>query len=189
MSVLTFHINDDKPNTTSYFFGNDPYIEQFWLPFLGPTATLLLRNLSILALIKKPWFDYDAEELSRILGTGKRSSVSSPVIKQLSRLNRFGLIKQQNTQSILISPWVPTLNQDLVLKLPSNEKIRHHEWLEKITANHVHTFSKRLEHLITGMELMGIANEEIVIAVLNSGMHPSIIGKYIKDIDNKRGVA
>ena len=56
----------------------DPYVEMFWLPVLGPTATWLLRRFSF-GLIEQPnGMTLDIHDLARSLGVayspGKHNS-------------------------------------------------------------------------------------------------------------------
>ena len=189
MESLTFHINEEPADTKHSFLGSDPYVERFWQPIVGPTATSLLKYLSIRALFKRPWFECNTSNLSRQLGTGNRTSATSPLIKQFVRLKRFGLIKQYNSTAFLISPHIPMLSPAELNRISQVECAAHEKWIRGLENNLIATYKKRIENLISTLYLMGINSESVVLAIINSGIHPSIIGEYIKDIDKKHGVA
>lgn len=189
MLTITFHVNQEHSNSLTSFFGNDPYIERFWLSFIGPTATSLLKYLSIRALTDSPWFDCDLAELSRRMGTGNRTGTSSPISKQLTRLHRFGLIHCYNETSYLVSDSIPKLSSDQIYKLPRYEQVAHDSWIQEIEKSPLKTYRARINNLITTMSLMGEDNNSIALAISNTGFHPSIIGEYLNDIDNILGVA
>lgn len=68
------------------------YVERFWLPVLGPTATLLLRRLV---------FEVEAHghvavvlpHLAQSMGLSFRVGRHSPFTKALCRLQQFGLMR------------------------------------------------------------------------------------------------
>jgi hypothetical protein len=73
--------------------GHDPrsrYVEQFWLPVLGPTATLLLRRLAD-GLERAPeGFELPLADTARALGLGIRGGRNSPFVRAIHRCCQFG---------------------------------------------------------------------------------------------------
>ncbi len=66
-----------------------PYRARWWLPIIGPTATCILNHLGDL-LDDSNWSVTPALELAVRLGLGKGTGTSSPLIRSLERLTRFG---------------------------------------------------------------------------------------------------
>ena len=72
MTLLSFIPISPNTNSTTSFLANDPYIDTFWLPLLGPTSTLLLHHLMTKALCETQQFEIQAGELSTQIGVGNR---------------------------------------------------------------------------------------------------------------------
>lgn len=54
------------------------YVERFWLPVLGPTATLLLRRLAYELDRSPEGFDLSANDMARSLGLGGMAGRHGP---------------------------------------------------------------------------------------------------------------
>ena len=70
---------------------NSSYVEAAWLPFLGPSATLALRRLGLLASARPDGVAVDVRELAADLGLGTGVGRSSIIARTLGRLERFGM--------------------------------------------------------------------------------------------------
>ena len=69
------------------------YVERYWLPVLGPSATWLLRRLAD-GLDRAPdGFDVDLADLAASLGVGGPDSRHAPIHRALRRCARFGLVR------------------------------------------------------------------------------------------------
>lgn len=65
-----------------------PYRRRWWLPVIGPTATILLDHL-----IDHPddrWQVHDTADLATSLGLGRGTGIHSPLIRTFDRICRFG---------------------------------------------------------------------------------------------------
>lgn len=67
-----------------------PYFETFYLPTLGPGATVLIRKLRLLALTGST---VPTAELARAVGLSPAVSKWSPIVKSLCRLVQFNLAR------------------------------------------------------------------------------------------------
>ncbi|MFN3217672.1 MAG: hypothetical protein ACE367_14350 [Acidimicrobiales bacterium] len=65
-----------------------PYRRRWWLPIIGPSATVLLDHLTHTAT--DHWQVHDATELAIRLGLGKGTGRHSPLIRTCDRLVTFG---------------------------------------------------------------------------------------------------
>lgn len=70
---------------------NSAYVESAWLPILGPSATLALRRLGLLAAASPEGVDVDLVELAGDLGLGKSTGRHSVIARTLRRLCMFGM--------------------------------------------------------------------------------------------------
>lgn len=65
------------------------YVETYWLPTLGPSATWLLRRLACWLEASTEPIGIDLVELGAELGLGGGLGRSSPVVRTLARLAQF----------------------------------------------------------------------------------------------------
>ncbi|MCP3857538.1 MAG: hypothetical protein GY745_08515 [Actinomycetia bacterium] len=65
-----------------------PYRRRWWLPVIGPTATVLVDHLATVGT--GDWQIHDTTELATALGLGRGTGLHSPLIRTLERLTRFG---------------------------------------------------------------------------------------------------
>lgn len=66
-----------------------PYRRRWWLPIIGPTATLLLDHLT--EHDTDTWTVHDTTDLATRLGLGRGTGLHSPLLRTLDRLTYFGL--------------------------------------------------------------------------------------------------
>ena len=67
------------------------YVETFWLPILGPSATWALRRLARIAVTND--MTISVAELARALGLGSGIGRNSMIARTLSRLVMFGMAR------------------------------------------------------------------------------------------------
>lgn len=112
---------------------NDPYIEMFWLPVLGPTATWLFRRLVSGVLDNNDgFFDIDMGELARSIGVAHTNGRHNPFARALQRCTMFGVaqtIALQPVQTVAVRRFLPTLAQRHLHRLPEQLQIAHHDWM------------------------------------------------------------
>jgi hypothetical protein len=71
----------------------DP-VELFWLPVLGPSATLLFWRLQIYLFVAPDGCSVSLDALGRELGLGTSESKHAPLPRAIARLVHFGLAKR-----------------------------------------------------------------------------------------------
>ena len=121
----------------------DPYVEMFWLPVLGPTATWLLRRFSF-GLIEQPnGMTLDIHDLARSLGVAYSPGKHNSFTRALQRCTMFGVAHQ--------IALLPTLT---VADAPQCRKYRNATW---------HAFLKHFNWLTSnGVQLFLSRNDERV---------------------------
>lgn len=102
------------------------YVETFWLPFIGPTSTLLLRRVAAWLDAAPGGVDVDRQQLAAELGCPGGLGRHSALQRTLERLCRFELATFLTGDAYLIRLYLPTLPAWRVARLP-NHLIAAHE--------------------------------------------------------------
>lgn len=111
--------------------GHDPcgeYVERYWLGILGPTATWILRRLTVELSMRPDGFVIDLSLFSAEVGIGLRGGRNSPFIKAIGRLCQFGLTQIQPGGVLAVRSRVPTLGVRHLSRLPQHLQEHHAEW-------------------------------------------------------------
>lgn len=120
---------------SSGFAVNDPYVEMFWLPILGPTATWLVRRLAAGLEHQPDGYTVDMQDLARGIGVAYTTGRHNPFARALHRCVMFGVAQQlavlpQRTFSVRTH--IPALSQRHIARLPEALRIAHHDWLHAV---------------------------------------------------------
>jgi hypothetical protein len=70
---------------------DDPYVEDVWLPVLGPASYMVWRHLARLTT-RSPRTTITIAELAASTGLGRPQAHQSPINRALRRLARFDLV-------------------------------------------------------------------------------------------------
>jgi hypothetical protein len=111
--------------------GHDPrswYVEQFWLPVIGPTATWLLRRIVARFDGEPKGFDLDLDETALALGLGGRESRHSPFGRALARCVSFKLARPLGADALTVRRRIPPLTLRRLDRLPPSLQALHREW-------------------------------------------------------------
>ena len=112
-----------------------PYVEQYWLSVLGPSATLLLRRLAAGLETHPDGFDLDPVEWALELGLGARGGKHGPFWKSIDRACRFGMA-QRNGELLAARRFLPPLNARQVGRLPDHLHRAHKVWEARQLTEH-----------------------------------------------------
>lgn len=105
------------------------YVELFWLPILGPTATWMLRRLAVIVVLHPEGCGLDSGAMSRSFGLGSDTRPKSSFTKSLERLVIFGLARVD--QGCLgIRTVVPPVTFKNLARLPEHLQSAHALWSE-----------------------------------------------------------
>lgn len=108
--------------------GHDPrgvYTETFWLPLLGPSATLLARRFARGFEADPAGFTLPADDAARALGLGAKGGRRSPFNRTLARLAQFRLVHLDAEDVVLARRRFPGLSRTQVSKLPASLREAH----------------------------------------------------------------
>ncbi len=111
---------------------HDPYIEMFWLPVLGPTATWLHRRLVSGLSGGHESFDVDMADLARSIGVTHTHGRHNPFARALERCIMFGAAQQiavQPVRTVAVRRALPTLPHRHLARLPEQLRIAHQDWM------------------------------------------------------------
>jgi hypothetical protein len=107
-----------------------PYVELFWLPILGPTATFLLRRL-VSGLDTFPdGYELDLAETANALGLSLTAGVHSPFGRSLNRCVMFGMA-HATSGGIAVRRVAPPLPARHTTRLPPHLRLAHADWTDR----------------------------------------------------------
>ena len=110
---------------------HDPYVEMFWLPILGPTATWLLRRLAAGCQESPDGYAADMDQLARGLGVSFTPGRHGPFMRALQRCEMFGAARQvaRSPRIVLeVRTMMPILSRRHLDRLPDGLRQAHDDW-------------------------------------------------------------
>lgn len=128
---------DDPIVDTRGFRVDDPYVEMFWLPVLGPTATWLLRRLVSGLTVDPQGFVVDMGDLARGIGVAYTEGRHNPFGRALHRCVMFGAAQQiaaVPVRTVAVRRHLPILPGRHLARLPEQMQIAHADWLSAYRA-------------------------------------------------------
>jgi hypothetical protein len=105
------------------------YVEEFWLPVLGPSACLLLRRAAQLLAASPDGLAVPADDLARALGLGGTGGRHAPFPRAIARCVRFGMARRPLPDTVAFRRMVGPLPLRLVTRLPPTLQDAHERWL------------------------------------------------------------
>lgn len=103
------------------------YVEEFWLPVLGPSTVLLLRMVDNRLDRSPAGFTLDVDATARELGIGHRQGRNSPMARTIQRCCSFGVARIVNGHQLLVHRTLPALTSRQVNRLPDALRARHND--------------------------------------------------------------
>ena len=110
--------------------GHDPrsdYVEQFWLPALGPSTTWMLRYLVARLEAEPSGTEARLAEMASRLGLGQRLGRNSPMMRSIQRAEQFGMAATTAPGRLAVRRRLPDLSRRQVEQLPPALQARHAE--------------------------------------------------------------
>ena len=130
-SIQVIRWNDPVVDTHGHPI-DDPYVEMFWLPILGPTATWLARRLAAGVLHNPEGYTCDMSELARALGVSYTQGRHNPFARALHRCSMFGVsqdVALEPVYTVSIRTVLPQLPLRHLARLPQQLRIAHDDWV------------------------------------------------------------
>lgn len=159
--------------------GHDPrsrYVEEFWLPTLGPTCVLLLRHLADRFDHDPDGFVIDAALTSSGLGLGHRDAAHTPLRRSINRLVTFGLAHHPDAATLQVRRNVPPIQRHHVRRLPEPIRQRHHDWISATLAVAPHDeIRRRARSSAFVLVEQGADRDALERALLQIGYSPGVV--------------
>ncbi len=166
--------------------GLDPrswYVEQFWLPIVGPTCTWFLRRAATRFERSEPGFVLDLDETARALGLGGRQGRHSPFARALSRCITFELARWQGPGTLAVRRTLPPLARRHVLRLPLPLQEDHLRWTatarHRVSSPSFEQHRDRARRLALGLVALGETFDGAETQLLRWGVHPSLTNEAV----------
>jgi hypothetical protein len=161
--------------------GLDPrswYVEQFWLPIVGPTCTWFLRRAAARFEGSPEGFRLELDDMARALGLGARQGRHAPFARALARCITFELAKWQGRGTLAVRRTMPPLSQRYVQRLPPGLQEGHRRWLSAtrrpVPSPSFEEHRDRARRLALGLVALGEAFDRAEAQLLRWGLHPSL---------------
>ena len=158
--------------------GIDPrsaYVEQFWLPVLGPTAVWLLRRIADRFDAEPNGFDLDLDRTAVGLGIGGPDSRHAPLRRALRRCARFRLVRPRGPGEVAVRRAVGPLPRRLLDRLPEDLRADHDrcERAERPPPGDG-TARRRARLLALDLAAVGVPRPAVERRLLAWGVHPAL---------------
>ncbi len=104
------------------------YVERFWLPVLGPSATWLLRRIADRLASDPEGFDLPLEDTARALGLGGVGGRHSPFNRALARCARYRALRHAGTGVVAVRRRLAPVPAHLARRFPMTLADEHRRW-------------------------------------------------------------
>jgi hypothetical protein len=159
-----------------------PYVENFWLPVLGPSTTFLLRHLvtGLEAAADEDGFELPLAVTARRLGLGEKGGRHGPFLRSVARLVQFELAELDDGDEIAATTLavrrrVPPLNRRQVVRLPELLQAAHVRWQEEqLRTPPVEQLRRRSRQLALTYLETGLGMDETERQLLRLNYHPAM---------------
>jgi hypothetical protein len=166
-----------------------PYVEQFWLPILGPSTTFLMRHLSARLDEEPEGFDLSVDDTARLLGLGTRSGLGSPFIRAMARTGQFRLTRPCGPDAIEVRRRLPGLSSPQISRLPAPVRDAHDAWQR--AANQEPTIEQRrtrARRLALSLLELGEDTEAAEQQLHRWRIHPAMAHEALRWAQIRRGL-
>ncbi len=180
-------LDPDQPATLRVVTWNGPlvdetcfhprslYVETFWLPVLGPSATWLLRHLVDELEASPLGVDLGLDDAARSLGLGGAGGRHSAFGRAIERCIRFGLGRRLGPGGLAVRCTVPPVPRRHLIRLPVGLQERHREWeVGEPQATVTAVLVRRTRLVALDLRLLGVDPPGIERHLQRRGVHPSL---------------
>jgi hypothetical protein len=153
-----------------------PYVEAFWLPVLGPSATLLLRRLAAGLRASPHGYDLELEETARALGLGGVGGRRSPFRRAILRCARYGIARHQGLDRLAVRRWLTPLPERHLRRLPPSLQAQHLRWTvtEGGRPATIDAVRRRARSLAVELAASDPEQESLERRLVRRGVHPAV---------------
>jgi hypothetical protein len=138
------------------------YVEQFWLPVLGPSTTFLIRHLNMRLTREGEGVVLDAALTARSLGLGEHLGRHAPFLRSIRRAIDYDLLSvgecddnsPESEVQLLVRRLVPMLSNRLAERLPEPLAREHRRTLTRNAGEETPLVSRARQLERTHQELL-----------------------------------
>jgi hypothetical protein len=123
--IVTLATWEDTPRGRPLHQVCSPYVEQCWLPLLGPSTLLFLRFAARSLEISPDGATFDLDDIARCLGLGGRTGDHAPFRRMLSRAVDFRVARIDRPESIAVRRHLPELSARQLTRAPKGAREAH----------------------------------------------------------------
>lgn len=110
------------------FGARSDYVEWFWLPVLGPSATWLLRRIDAGFDEYPNGYLLDTRETARALGIAARDDAGAIFSRAVERLHSFG-VAHGSGDACAVRRVLPPVSQRHLQRMPQHLRDSHAVWM------------------------------------------------------------
>ncbi len=140
--------------------GVDPrstYVERFWLPVLGPSATVLLRRTADGLEAAPEGYLLHLGETGRALGLGASTGHRSALRRAIVRCARFDVARPLGSGTLMVRRRIAPLPRRHLAQLPASLQDEHRIWECRRLAQTADARTRRARLL--ALELVGLGED------------------------------
>ncbi len=154
----------------------DPYVELFWLPVLGPSATLLLRRLASGLRTNPGGYDLELDLAARALGLGAAGGRRSPFRRAILRCTRYGAARHLGDDRLAVRRRLSALPSRHLRRLPAPLQAQHRRWEAAAAAGPGTVEAVRRHARWLALELAAAhpGGESLERRLVEHGVHPAV---------------
>jgi hypothetical protein len=125
LTVVPWH---DHTVESVGFSARSAYVEWFWLPVLGPSATWLLRRIDFGFDDFPNGYVLDTRATASSIGVAAREDTGTIFARAVSRLQMFGVAQTTRT-GLAVRRVLPPVPHRHLQRMPEHLRSAHPDWL------------------------------------------------------------
>lgn len=158
--------------------GHDPrsrYAEKFWLPILGPSTYLFLRQAVSDLDLKPDGYDLPLTDSARALGLGHRGGRNAPFLRAIARSIQFKACCSIDSTTIGVRRRLAPLTRSQVNRLDPTLRDEHDAWSrETVRRPGIDEQRRRARRLALSLAELGEPDEVIEQQLHKWHLHPAL---------------
>ncbi len=165
------------------------YVEQFWLPILGPTTTLFLRHVAHRLDESPDGFDLPLVDTAGSLGLGLAGGRNTPFLRAIARAAKFKLARHVGHDTLAVHPRIPPLTRVQLERLPDHVRDQHQAWqAEAQRRPDVEQLHRRARRLALSLLEIGETDEQVERQLHRWQFHPALAHEALRWAHERRRV-
>ena len=113
------------------FDSRSDYAEMFWLPVLGPSTLLLLRNIAQRFDAEPQGLALNIADTAKALGIGSRTGRNSAFHRSITRMVNFSMARVVDESTIAVRQILPPLHSGQLRRLTPGGRRLHQQYLSQ----------------------------------------------------------